>query len=118
MSDKSFTAKDIEGSVVVGGSVNGSINNIRSDAWEKMDIDRSQLIEELSKLRTEMSRRAKNADEYIAVGEVAKAEKAAEGKNLSAILKHLKAAGKWVLDVAQEIGVPIAIEFAKQALLG
>lgn len=117
MPDKSFRVKDVKNSVVVGGSVNGSINNFSQENTATIHPDEiTQLTEELSKLRQSMSQDAKTADESIATSEVAKAEKSLSKNDIPSTLKHLKAAGNWALDTAQKIGVPIAVEFIKRAL--
>lgn len=117
MPDKPFHAKNIKNSVLVGGSVNGSINNFSQENNVPTNPSEiAKLIEELSQLRQSMSQNAKTVDENIAVGEVAKAEKSLGADDVQSALKHLSAAGTWALDTAQKIGVPIAVEFIKRAL--
>jgi hypothetical protein len=118
MPDKPFHVSDVKNSVVVGGSVDGSINNfsrVNPEADYRAD-DIARLIEELSQLRRSMNQEAKTADESIATSEVAKAEKSLNDNDLPSALKHLKAAGNWALDIATKVGVPIAVEFIKRAL--
>lgn len=117
MPDKPFQAKNIKNSVVVGGSVNGSISNFSQENIEASSPDEiARLIEEISKLRQSMNQGAKTADESIAASEVAKAEKSLSKNDIPSALKHIKAAGNWALDTAQKIGIPIAVEFIKRAL--
>jgi hypothetical protein len=44
------------------------------------------------------------------------AEKAAIQGDGLAVLKHLKRAGRWALDVAEKIGVAVAVEALKRAM--
>jgi hypothetical protein len=34
----------------------------------------------------------------------------------SAVLRHLKMAGKWTLGIAEKVGVPLAVEALKRAI--
>ena len=43
-------------------------------------------------------------------------EKAAKAKDASQVEKHLKSTGKWALDVALTVGVPVAVSALKKAL--
>lgn len=79
-------------------------------------VDLSKLADELSELRQAMKKEAVEAEQDIAVSEVAKAEQAAKAKNASKVAEHLKAAGKWALDVAIKISMPVAIEALKKSL--
>jgi hypothetical protein len=51
-----------------------------------------------------------------AIGEVAKAEKAAGQGDDRTMLRHLKAAGTWTLRVAEKIAVPLAVEAMKRMM--
>ena len=79
-------------------------------------INLLKLGDELSILRQEMRKKSKEPEHDIATGEIGKAEKAAKAKDVSATEKHLKSAGKWALDIAITIGVPVAIDALKKAL--
>ncbi len=79
-------------------------------------VDLEQLANELAKLRLAMKQAAIEAEHDIAVSEVAKAELAAKEKDVSKVVEYLKSAGKWALDVAVKIGVPLAIEALQQAI--
>lgn len=92
---------------------NLTYNQIGSQIEKLMDL--SQLAIELSLLRQAMSQEAKETTEYIAVGEVAKAEEAAKAKDSSKVAESLKGAGKWALDVATKVGVSLATEAIKQS---
>lgn len=79
-------------------------------------MDLGQLSIELSKLRQAMTQDANDAEHYIAVGEIAKAEQAAKSKDTSKLTESLKTAGKWSLDVATKIGVSLASEAIKHSM--
>ena len=53
---------------------------------------------------------------YVAVGEVAAAEQAAQSGDQPAALDHLKKAGKWALEVATKIGSEVASAALKASL--
>lgn len=78
-------------------------------------IDLSQLADELSKLRQAMKAEATDAEHDIAVSDIAKAEQAAKTKDSSKLAEYLQSAGKWTLEIASKIGVPLAIEALKKA---
>ena len=113
--EKSFKAENIKGSVVVGGNVSGSVHNIQASESPQTAVDLVQLANELTKLREAMGQAAKTTDQYIATGEVAKAEKAAQDEQLPQVLEHLRLAGQWALDIATQVGVPVAVAVIKQA---
>lgn len=79
-----------------------------------------ELILELRQLAEEMAKRATSAEEKVAAGNTEAAANAlnkepnASGEGIS--LAYLKSAGKFALDVAKDIGVKIAVEFAKKGL--
>jgi uncharacterized membrane protein len=78
-------------------------------------VDLSQLADELSKLRQAMKAEATDAQHDIAVSDIAKAEQAAQTKDSSKVAEYLQSGGKWALEIASKIGVPLAIEALKQA---
>lgn len=86
--------------------------------WNKTEgkIDVQQLAVELTALRTALAGQASAPDHYVAVGEVAAAEKAAATGDGPGALQHLKKAGNWVWDVATKIGIGVATAAAKSAL--
>jgi hypothetical protein len=79
-------------------------------------INLEELSKELTLLRQAMKKESVTVEHDIAVGEMAKAEQAAKSKDLNKVAKYLKAAGKWALDIAAQIGVTVAIEALKQAV--
>ena len=80
-------------------------------------IDLPRLTEELARLRAAMKQETEGKPEQDeAIGEVAKAEKAAGQGDDRTALRHLKAAGAWTLGVAEKIGVPLAVEAIKRMM--
>lgn len=75
-----------------------------------------QLAEELLTLREELLQRARSSEDYVAIGAVSQAEIAAnagDSTKLGKVLSTLGAGGRWVLDVAEEISVKLAVEAVK-----
>lgn len=93
---------------------NMSFNQIVAQFEESVDL--SELAEELSRLRQAMSQEAKETEQYISLGDVAKAEQAAKGKDASKVVESLKSAGKWAFDVSTKIGVSLVSEALKQSM--
>lgn len=86
--------------------------------WNEVSsqADTKQLAGELIQLRDELLKRASGPDHYIAIGEVAAAEKAASANDGPTALRHLKTAGKWAFDAATQIGTTLAAEVLKKTL--
>lgn len=86
--------------------------------WTRMEsrADLEALAGELERLRTAMRSEGDEPDHDLATAEVAKAQRAAKGKNGPGVLMHLKAAGKWALDVSTKIGTELATAVLKELL--
>jgi hypothetical protein len=78
-------------------------------------IDMTALAAELSRLRAEARKEATEPEHDIAISEIAKAEQAAKEGQSSKVMEHLKAAGKWALDVATKLGTSVALEAIKKS---
>lgn len=81
--------------------------------------DLSVLAGELEKLRMALLGKATSPEDYTAIGVIAQAETAAkqgEGPLISKAISTLGAAGTWVLGIAKDIGVPLAIAELKSHL--
>jgi hypothetical protein len=89
-------------------------NNNEVDFWHSVNFD--DLEKELSSLQQAMKKQAKTDEHDIALGEIAKAKKAAKEKKREKILLALRSAGKWAFDVATKIGTTLAAEALKIAL--
>jgi len=86
--------------------------------WQKLgsEIPLAQLPSQLSALRHEMKKAATEPDQDIAVAEVAKAEIAAKAGDGPTVLKALKSAGNWALEIAKKIGVELAAKLIMAAI--
>ena len=96
-------------SVTQNNEFNQSNFTLSNGQFESLEV-------ELKKLRDSLLCEAIDTGHYISIGDVAAAEHAAKQKNSSGVQKHLLAAGKWALDKAQTIGVPVIIELLKNQL--
>ena len=132
----SISATQIEGGVnlILGGNMEGDNYHVNQagavgpnaqasdmtfqQIWhqEQMKIDLVTLQTDLALLRQAMRREAISLDHDLAIGEIAGAEEAAKRQDGPAVIKHLKQAGKWALDVATKIGVSVASEALKTAI--
>lgn len=84
------------------------------NSQEKIEL--STLALELSRLREEMKKEAKEPAHDVAVGAIASAETAAQEGNGAKVLEYLAKSGQWALDVATKIGTGLAIQALKTAL--
>lgn len=91
-----------------------TFNQIGGNIERRMDL--SALAGELATLRRTMKGEATEPEHDAAVGEVAKAEQAAQAKDSSKVAESLKGAGKWALDVATKIGTTLASEALKESM--
>lgn len=99
-----------------GISIGDVIQNNSEGArfWNSVNLD--DLEKELSSLHQAMKKLAKTDEQDIALGEIAKAKKAAQEKSREKILQALKSAGQWAFDIATEIGTTLAAGALKIAL--
>ena len=82
-------------------------------------IDLSALAKELSELHQAIKDKQDSSPQAdIALVKVAEAEIAACEKDTAKVVEHLKAAGKWTMDFAKEIGKDVVAEAIKQAMQG
>lgn len=91
-------------------NVDSTDNSNGSVHYQGADLE--SLSKELEKLREALLHKAKGASDYAAIGTVAQAETAAKEGNRSGVSKYLTSlgtAGSWVLGVAKDIGVQIAV---------
>ena len=82
----------------------------------KDEIDLSELSKELAELRSTLKEEATEPEHDMSIGAIASAESSAKEGNGPKALEDLKNAGKWALDKASKIGVPVAIAALKAAL--
>ncbi|MFC5410681.1 hypothetical protein ACFPMF_15265 [Larkinella bovis] len=81
-----------------------------------LDINFSELSQQLSILKSEIKRKAETSEELEAVLEVSKAEDASKQQDGNQVIKHLKAAGTWVFTTAKDIGVDIVTDLIKKQI--
>ena len=91
-----------------------TFNQLWSESGSKIDI--KQLASELTQLRSALTKEASEPEHYVALGEVAAAEKAATANDGPTALQHLKKAGAWVWDIGTKVGIGVATAAAKTAL--
>ena len=98
-------------------------NNTFQQLWNQSSLDLPKLAEELERLRGAMKREAEEPPgQDEAVGAVAAAGRTAVSGDGPAtlrhlaVLRHLKTAGAWALEIAEKIGVNVAAEAIKRAM--
>ena len=89
-------------------------NQIWNENKDKIDL--SELSKELAELRSTLKEEATEPEHDMSIGAIASAESSAKEGNGPKALEDLKNAGKWALDKASKIGVPVAIAALKAAL--
>jgi uncharacterized protein YjbI with pentapeptide repeats len=83
----------------------------------EQSIDLVAVASELAQLRLAIAAKQDSSPQTaIALGRVAEAELAATEKNTPKVIEHLKAAGKWTMDFAREIGKDVVAEAIRQAM--
>ena len=89
-----------------------------NQVWQEVgaEIDLPALANELEILIPELRRRASEASHDKAVLVVGKAAEAAKQGHGPQVLQYLQASGKWVFNVATDIGVRVAAEVINKAL--
>jgi hypothetical protein len=103
------------GAVGPGSSAsNNTFNQQINSLPENTDYD--ALSKQLTLLKDYLRDNAKNSDHWEAVASITAAEEGAKEKNGNRVLKSLSSAGKWVFDVAKDIGVEIAAEVIKKSM--
>ena len=80
------------------------------------DIQLSELVPELGKLRAEMRACASDVNHDIAIAEVAKAEDAGKNGDTKGLIEHLKSAGGWAAEIATKVGVSVASKAIQEAI--
>ena len=86
------------------------------DFQASIDDNRYKLIKELSSLRKTLKDKSHSIEQDQAVGKIADAEQAAKSGDGASVIRHLKSAGKWVLDVSTNLGTNIATELIKKSM--
>jgi hypothetical protein len=101
-------------------SADQSISGVQARSIEQIansnNIDLDMLAEQLAILRPAMRQAASSAEQDLATGQVAAAEAEAKNGNEAQAMLRLKSAGKWALDIAEKVGVGLAVAVIKQAM--
>jgi hypothetical protein len=90
-----------------------TFNQIWNQSKEALDL--KSLVGELQMLRDEMQKEAKAPEQFVELGSIATAEIEAKNGNGPKALAALAKAGKWTLDVAEKVGVGVAVAAIKTA---
>jgi hypothetical protein len=117
----------METNINKGVIINGGTPNIQNMATGDNAIinnkgglnvtDFELLTHEITKLRLRLLELSDNSPEnFQVIAEVANAEVASKAKDENKVVKHLKAAGQWVFDIAKEIGVDIVTDLIKKQI--
>jgi hypothetical protein len=110
---------NIRGQVGAVGPGAEAKDNVFEQLWRESSIgdeDLERLAEELARLRAALKDRATDPQGELEAATVGLAEQAAREDDRAAILRHLRAASQWALEVAKEIGVPVAQAAIRTAL--
>ena len=91
-----------------------TFTQIKTQAGETIDLP--SLAKELSVLRSEMKKKAVEPEEDAAVGAIAEAETEAKNGHAPKVLEYLAKAGNWALEIATQIGIPVAVAAIKASL--
>jgi hypothetical protein len=118
MSDKSDNYNISGGQIGAVGPNAHAHDMTFNQIWNQsgQNIDLPTLATQLETLRGALRKEASEPEHDEALGAVAAAQKAAKEENGPKVLEYLSTAGKWTLDIATKIGVPIAIEALKRAM--
>jgi hypothetical protein len=96
----------------ISGGQQGAVgDNARADHFTQVSqqagVDIKELTDNLERLRAAMASQATDSEHYIALGNVAAAEKEAKAGNQDKAIEYLKSAGSWALAVAEKIGITV-----------
>jgi internalin A len=93
-----------------------NFNQIWLETGDKIDL--STLASELVELQSKLIKEATEPEHYSSLAEIGHAENSAKKGDGAKALEHLSKASKWTLDIAEKIGVPVAIDALKMVLIG
>jgi len=93
-----------------------NFNQIWLETGDKIDL--STLASELAELQSNLIKEATGPEHYSSLAEIGHAENSAKKGDGAKALEHLSKASKWTLDIAEKIGVPVAIDALKMVLIG
>ncbi len=92
--------------------------NVFNQLWtqNQNNIDFKVLLDELSRLRSELKEIADTPEQIVELSAIAEAEIATKNQEGPKIFEYLSKAGKWSLSVAEKIGVEIAAGVIRKSL--
>ena len=92
--------------------------NKNQQNWDKeaSGIDFLTLVDELQKLQLALREKVTEPEYCKALASVTCAAEAADKKDRATVMQHLKAAGKWTLDIATKIGTTVAARVIAEAM--
>jgi hypothetical protein len=114
MRDKIDIKESQVGAVGEGAVAYGNVFNKWNHSGEGMTLD--ALSKELETLRAKLKTEANTPEHDAAVGAVAQAQVEAKKGNGAKAFEYLAQAGKWALDLAKTIAVPVATQALKSAI--
>jgi hypothetical protein len=109
-----YRVRDSKVGVVGPHASVGEINFNKS--WQGADLNIDSLTEQLSSLLQALKEQAESPEELEQVVSVSRAKAAAESGDGPKALQYLAATGRWVLSVAEKIGVGVATAALRTAL--
>jgi hypothetical protein len=101
----------------VGPNAKARVDRVGGDQIMASTTDLRELAAQLAELREALAAGARTDEEKAAVGEVERAEAQARQSDERGARRHLAAAGRWALTVAEKLALPVA-EAAIKASIG
>jgi hypothetical protein len=104
---------------VYGGIVGGHFHKVNlTQTWNQIGgtVELAELAGQLSLLRAELLKRARDPEQYAEIGAISSAEIEAKKGDGPKSLEYLSKAGRWAFDVATTVGATLAAEVLKKTL--
>jgi hypothetical protein len=112
------TVFNVTGGAAASIGNNNQVSNVTiNSAQQQIDglASLQELTAEFRRLAEALARKASGPEQYVDLGRIGNAQIEATKNNRHGVIEALKGTGKWVLDVAQEIGVKVAAELIKKS---
>jgi hypothetical protein len=108
----------IQNSQIGAVGANAQANNVSlAQRWEESTtINLPTLATELDQLRDRLRQNATEHAHFLALADVSSAAQAAHAGDKTQTLSYLAKSGKWVLDTATKVAVPIVTELLKNTM--
>ena len=95
----------------IGANAISTNNTFTQDNYSIYNtINIEELQAQLAFLRENLLSKAKLPEDYIAIGRIAEAQIALKENDNNKAIRYLKESGKWVFEIAKEIGVGVVVE--------